>query len=81
MGEVLKIKRPNFWGFQNFKITIENETRRKIKALKFVYGKYTLPKSLMNFTIMTKWKKRWFECIQLNKMEFSKEKQISLGNS
>ncbi len=77
----LKLKDQTFEAFKNFKITIENGTRRKIKALKFDNGKNTLPKSSMNFTIMTKWKKKWIECIHFNKMDLSKEKQISLGNS
>jgi hypothetical protein len=50
----LKLKDQTFEAFKNFKITIENGTRRKIKALKFDNGKNTLPKSSMNFTIMTK---------------------------
>jgi len=41
----LKLKNQTFEAFKNFKITIENEIRRKIKALKFDNGKkYTLKK-------------------------------------
>jgi hypothetical protein len=43
--------------------------------------KNTVPKSSMNFTIVSKCKKSWIECTHLNKMESSKEKIKSLGNS
>jgi len=40
----LKLKDQTLEAFKNFKITIENETRRIIKALKFDGKKYTSKK-------------------------------------
>ncbi len=77
----LKSKDQNLEAFKNFKATIKNETRRRIKALKFDNGKKYTSKKFNDFAIMSKWKKRWIECTHLNKMELSKEKQISLGKS
>lgn len=69
--QFLKSKDQTLEAFKNFKATIENETRRRINALKFDNGKNTLPN---DFAIMSKWKKWWIEWTHLNKMELSKKK-------
>jgi hypothetical protein len=45
----LKLKDQTFEAFKNFKITIENGTRRKIKALKFDNGKKYTSKKFNEF--------------------------------
>ncbi len=51
--KLLKSKDQALEAFKIFKVVIKNETKRKIKGLKFENeGEYTPPKSLINFTKM-----------------------------
>jgi len=54
----LKLKDQTFEAFKIFKITIENETRRKIIALKFDNGKKYTSKKFNEFYNNDKMKKK-----------------------